>query len=103
VSRRRVCSNWEWQADRALRGFDVGVADARGADAAHRACGGPSIRPMFFSVDIDVADYVPRNSDPRVKLGPIAGYFDGILYTLGVPAPVHTAAYGWPNGCLMLA
>ncbi len=50
-----IVSNYEWYANRALEGFASGVADARIAASQHAACGGPPDRPIYFSVDVDVA------------------------------------------------
>src|SRR5947208_3057716 len=50
-----IVSNYEWYENRATEGFDSGVWDAQLADRIHRACGGPASRPIYFSVDADVA------------------------------------------------
>src|SRR5260221_13047244 len=50
-----LVSNWEWYANRAVAGYDAGAWDAEKAAIIHAECGGPSDRPIYFSVDIDVA------------------------------------------------
>src|SRR6266700_1023323 len=50
-----IVSNYEWYANRALEGSDSGKQDARIAASQHAACGGPPDRPIYFSVDVDVA------------------------------------------------
>jgi hypothetical protein len=80
-----VVSNYESYAERAAEGFAAGVADARAADAQHRACGGPPTRPIYFSVDFDpVASQYPG----------IADYFRGIISVIGL---ARTGAYGSYN------
>ena len=74
-----LVSNWEWYANRALEGHDAGIWDAGKALQIHTACGGPADRPIYFSVDIDVAGEQ------------VAGYFHGIASALGLP---RTGAYG---------
>src|SRR5690242_3826491 len=41
-ARIAIVSNYEWYGNRAAEGYDSGVADARIADAQHKACGGPA-------------------------------------------------------------
>lgn len=86
-----VVSNWEIAERAALRGHPQGVADAKAAVEKHRACGGPSDRPIYFSVDFDIPDFAPSSTDPRAKLGPAAQYFDGIVSVLGLN---RTGVYG---------
>ena len=56
-----IVSNYEWYAvgnngvPRVSEGFASGVQDARIAASQHAACGGPPDRPIYFSVDVDVA------------------------------------------------
>lgn len=80
-----VVSNYESYAERAAEGFAAGVADARAADAQHRACGGPPDRPIYFSVDFDpVASQYPGIGD----------YFRGVISVIGL---ARTGAYGSYN------
>ena len=74
-----LVSNWEWTADRALQGYDIGRWDAQEADKRHRACGGPADRPIYFSVDDGVNGALT------------ADYFRGIASVIGL---ARTAAYG---------
>lgn len=72
-------SNYEWYANRALEGYGSGVQDADIAAKQHATCGGPADRPIYFSVDIDVAG-------ERT-----AGYFHGVASQIGL---ARTGAYG---------
>src|SRR6266700_4063766 len=74
-----LVSNYEWYANRALEGVASGEADARIAASQHAACGGPADRPIYFSVDVDVAG-------ERT-----AGYFHGVASVIGLH---RTGAYG---------
>ncbi len=74
-----LVSNWEWSANRALQGHDAGAWDASIAQRIHRACGGPSDRPIYFSVDVNVPE-------PEV-----IAYFQGVASVLGLH---RTGAYG---------
>ncbi len=73
-----VVSNWEWYANRALAGHDAGVWDADKAQKIHHACGGPADRPIYFSVDVDVAE------------SQVLAYFKGVASVLGLH---RTGAY----------
>lgn len=75
-------SNWESTADSALGGYAQGVSDAQAANANHLAAGGPSDRPIYFSVDFDEA----QSQDPAVD-----AYFQGVNSVIGLP---RTGAYG---------
>jgi len=48
-----VVSNWENSAGDMLGGYSAGMEHAKEADRQHRACGGPSGKPIYFSVDFD--------------------------------------------------
>ncbi len=74
-----IVSNYEWYANRALEGFASGVQDAQIAASQHAACGGPPDRPIYFSVDIDVAG------------SQVAAYFQGIASVIG---KARVGAYG---------
>jgi len=74
-----LVSNWEWYANRALAGHDAGAWDAQEAHKIHTACGGPADRPIYFSVDVDVAE-------PAVL-----AYFQGVASVIGLH---RTGAYG---------
>jgi len=66
-----IVSNYEWYANRPLEGYVAGVQDAQIAASQHKACGGPVDRPIYFSVDADVAPV------------DVAKYFEGIASVLG--------------------
>ena len=74
-----LVSNWEWSANRAVQGHDAGVWDAGTAAKIHHACGGPSDRPIYFSVDVDVAEQA------------VLAYFKGVAAAIGLH---RTGAYG---------
>ncbi len=74
-----LVSNWEWSANRALQGHDAGVWDGGTAAKIHHACGGPSDRPIYFSVDVDVAEQA------------VLDYFKGVASAIGLH---RTGAYG---------
>src|SRR6266702_4147659 len=74
-----IVSNYEWYATRPLEGASAGVADAHIAASQHAACGGPSNRPIYFSVDVDVDG------------SQVADYFKGIASVIGKN---RTGAYG---------
>jgi hypothetical protein len=75
-----IVSNYEWYADRAAEGFASGVVDAQIAAEQHTACGGPSTRPIYFSVDFDTS-----------ATGAIIDYFKGVASVIGLH---RTGAYG---------
>src|SRR6266705_883246 len=80
-----IVSNYEWYAvgnngiPRVLEGFASGVQDAQIAALQHAACGGPASRPIYFSVDVDIAG------------SQCAEYFKGIASVIG---KARTGAYG---------
>ncbi len=74
-----IVSNYEWYANRPLEGFTSGVQDTQIAASQHQACGGPADRPIYFSVDIDVAG------------SQVADYFKGVASVIG---KARTGAYG---------
>src|SRR6266566_6813812 len=74
-----IVSNYEWYADRALEGFASGSADAHIAASQHANCGGPPNRPIYFSVDVDVAG------------SQVVDYFKGVASVIGLH---RTGAYG---------
>jgi len=77
-----IVSNWESTADRALEGYDAGVADANDAQGQATGAGMPGDRPIYFSVDFDAAED---------QQGAINAYFDGAASVLGVQ---RVGAYG---------
>jgi hypothetical protein len=81
-ARIAVVSNYEWYANRAAEGKDSGVWDARTAEKIHAGCGGPSNRPIYFSVD-----FAPTPA----QMGQIGSYFKGVASVLDL---TRTAAYG---------
>lgn len=50
-----VVSNWEYTARDQLRGRAGGRYDAAEAERIHKACGGPSAAPIYFSTDFDAS------------------------------------------------
>lgn len=74
-----IVSNFEWYSTRVLEGFSAGVADARIAASQHANCGGPSTRPIYFSVDADVSG------------DQVLQYFKGVASIIGL---TRTGAYG---------
>ena len=74
-----LVSNWEWSANRAVQGRAAGEWDADKAATIHHACGGPADRPIYFSVDVDVAGVS------------VAAYFKGVASAIGLH---RTGAYG---------
>lgn len=74
-----IVSNYEWYANRATEGFASGVQDAQTAASQHAACGGSSDRPIYFSVDVDVAG------------SQVLDYFKGVASVIGLH---RTGAYG---------
>ena len=85
-----IVSNWETTADRALAGFDAGVADAQAALAQVLACGGRRDRPIYFSVDFDAT--------PDQQ-----GVIDAYMHGAGSVIPGYVGVYGgyWVvNRCL---
>jgi hypothetical protein len=82
-----IVSNYESWAGRGDDGRAAGQADAKAADAQHKACGGPGARPIFFSVDFDTtaADY------PKID-----AYFRGVASVIGT---ARTGVYGEYDLC----
>ena len=74
-----IVSNYEWYANRPLEGTTAGTQDATIAAEQHAACGGPASRPIYFSVDADVAGEQ------------CARYFQGVASVIG---KARTGAYG---------
>lgn len=74
-----IVSNYEWYANRALESAASGVQDAHIAASQHAACGGTASRPIYFSVDADVAG------------SQVADYFRGVASVIG---KARTGAYG---------
>src|SRR5437899_11347243 len=76
-----IVSNYEWYANRALEGAASGVQDAQIAASQHAACGGPSNRPIYFSVDVDV------NGEQTTD------YFKGIASVIGMARTGASGSY----------
>lgn len=74
-----IVSNYESSGSTFVGGYNAGVYDARIADAWHKACGGPSNAPIYFSID------------QQTSGASVARYFQGIASVIGV---ARTAAYG---------
>lgn len=82
-----IVSNFEYAERGALNGRAQGVSDAATGINQHVAVGGPSGRPIYFSVDFDAQD-----SDMRA----IGQYFDGVAATIGLD---RTGVYGGIRVC----
>jgi hypothetical protein len=77
-----IVSNWEWGANDALQGYSTGRTQAQQAQALAAGCGMPPGRPIYFSVDFDVAE---------AQQAAINDYFDGVASVLGIDG---VGAYG---------
>jgi hypothetical protein len=77
-----VVCNWEMAQYAPLSGYSQGVTDAQSALSAATAAGMPGDRPIYFSLDWDVASG---------DLSAIESYFDGIASVIGRG---RTGAYG---------
>jgi hypothetical protein len=77
-----VVANWEDSATAALDGHAQGVSDATTADSQASSDGGPSTRPIYFSIDFDA-----ESSD----MASIEAYFEGVASVIGLS---RTGAYG---------
>ncbi len=77
-----VVANWEATSDAALNGYSQGASDAASAQSEAAACGQPSGRPIYFSVDFDAS-----SGDQAA----INDYFDGVASVIGRD---RTGAYG---------
>lgn len=75
-----VVSNYEWYGNRASEGFNSGVTDAQIAQSQHAAAGGPTDRPIYFSVDFNTG-----------ATAAIIEYFKGVASVIGLH---RTGAYG---------
>lgn len=74
-----IVSNYEWYANRALEGEASGVVDAQIAKQQHAECGGPTDKPIYFSVDCDCTGEQ------------VAAYFKGVASVIGLG---RAGAYG---------
>src|SRR5258708_2145490 len=75
--------SFEYAADAALSGDLQGERDCRLANSQLKNLGMASPgTAVYYAVDFDVKDYAPSLpetlANARAKLGPVAGYFDGI-------------------------
>lgn len=77
-----LVSNYEWYANRALEGHNSGAWDAQVAQKIHAGCGGPSSKPIYFSVDFQAT---------AAQMAEIIDYFHGIASVIGLE---RTGAYG---------
>lgn len=77
-----IVSNWEAAADAALNGYNQGVTDATSAASQAAACGMPTGRPIYFSVDFNAS---------ASDLPAVEGYFGGVASVLGLAC---TGVYG---------
>ena len=77
-----VVSNWEWGAQDALQGYNLGVQHAHAAESQAHADGAPAGRPIYFSIDFD--------AQPSQQ-GAINAYYDGVASVIGRG---RTGAYG---------
>lgn len=77
-----LVSNYEWYANRALEGHNSGAWDAQVAQKIHAGCGGPSNKPIYFSVDFQAT---------AAQMTEIIDYFHGIASVIGLE---RTGAYG---------
>lgn len=73
---------FEYATTAALNGSNQGAADGKLATSQLTALGAPAGMTVYFALDWDVPDFSPNLPDTaanaRVKLGPVASYFDGI-------------------------
>jgi len=77
-----IVTNWEYSSSEALDGYSAGVANATEAHRQAIACGMPSSRPIYFSVDFDATE---------AQQSAINDYFDGVASVIGRK---RTGAYG---------
>lgn len=97
----QIVSNWEYARGAALQGHAQGDKDARNGLSEHADCGGPSNKPIYYSVDVNLIDYrpdLPNDTDPTnnlLKLGPVAGYFQAINDVhAGQPVGAYAGVWG---------
>lgn len=69
-----IVVNWEYSADEALDGYAKGASNAQEAVRQAAACGMPSDRPIYFSVDFDATSG---------QQAAINSYFDGVASVIG--------------------
>jgi hypothetical protein len=72
-----IVSNDELEKGFMLGGHGAGVAAAKAASAAHKACGGPDHRPIYFSLDVDWKTLSPRQHDA------VMAFLDGAASVIG--------------------
>lgn len=77
-----IVSNWETTGTTALGGYSAGVSDAQAAWQMHTSLGGPTSRPIYFSLDWDEAP----DQDAAVF-----AYFQGVASVIGLQ---NTGVYG---------
>lgn len=100
-----IVSNFEWSANRASQGYTAGVQDALLADKLHTSLGGPSNRPIYFSVDYntDGTDTVPYFQGLASVLGlsrvGVYGNYATVKYLANKSlASWYWQTYAWSNG-----
>src|SRR5262249_4165282 len=69
-----IVANWEWGPTDALDGYQRGVEHAQAAQSQATACGMPTGRPLYFSVDFDAT--------PGQQAA-IDSYMDGVASVIG--------------------
>src|SRR5258708_4756137 len=79
----QIWLSFEYAADAALGGDLQGVRDGRLANSQLKNLGMASPgTAVYYAVDFDLQDFAPSLAETpanaRAKLGPVAGYFDGI-------------------------
>src|SRR5258708_20740252 len=79
----QIWLSFEYAADAALGGDLQGVRDAHLASSQLKNLGMASPgTAVYYAVDFDLQDFAPSLAETpanaRAKLGPVAGYFDGI-------------------------
>jgi hypothetical protein len=77
-----IVTNFEQFPTQPLQGRAQGIADAKLADAQHKAAGGPPNAPIYFSADFDVQPH---------QMGAVAAYIAGCSSWLGSS---RTGVYG---------
>jgi hypothetical protein len=77
-----IVSDWEWGAEDSLQGYDLGVTEAKAAEAQAKADGMPDGRPIYFSIDFDA------QPDQQAAIN---AYYEGVASVLGLD---RTGAYG---------
>lgn len=88
-----IVSNFEWYNTRAVddglghawttqQAYSAGAWDAQTAQTIHSACGGPADKPIYFSIDFNVAEE---------QFAMVGEYLKGVASVIGL---ARTGAYG---------